>query len=200
MRLVLASTSPYRRELVARLGLGVVCVAPPFDEEAAKAELGPVPAEELVLRLARGKAESVRSAGEDALVIGSDSVAEIDGRVLGKPGTEEKAKAQLGLLSGTTHRLLTAVAVHHPASGRTEQLLDVHTLAMRRLGAPEIAEYVRRDLPLDCAGSYRVESLGIALFERISGDDFTAVIGLPLTKLVALLGRFGLEVLAPASG
>lgn len=195
MKIVLASTSRYRRELIARLTIDVEQAAPPFDEEAEKPRLAGRPVEELVATLARGKALSLRAAYPDALLIGSDQAAEIDGEVLGKPGTEEGARAQLRRLSGREHRLLTAVAVLRASDGRIEEALDVHRLRMRQLTDREIEAYVRRDQPLDCAGAYRVEALGIALFERVTGDDFTAVIGLPLTRVVAMLERFGVRVL-----
>jgi septum formation protein len=195
MRIVLASTSRYRRELIQRLGLGVESAAPAFDEEAEKKALEALSPEALVASLARGKARSLGEAYPDALIIGSDQAAEVDGKLLGKPGTEEAARAQLRLLSGREHRLLTAVAVFEPRTGRLEEALDVHRLSVRALSDEAIATYVRLDRPLDCAGSYRVEALGIALFDRLSGDDFTAIIGLPLTRVVALLDRFGVRVL-----
>ncbi len=195
---MLASTSRYRRELIQRLGLGVESAAPAFDEEAEKKALETLSPEDLVASLARGKARSLGEAYPDALIIGSDQAAEVDGELLGKPGTEEAARAQLRLLSGREHRLLTAVAVFEPRTGRLEEALDVHRLSVRALSDEAIANYVRRDQPLDCAGSYRVEALGIALFDRLSGDDFTAIIGLPLTRVVALLDRFGVRVLEGA--
>lgn len=195
MRIVLASTSRYRRELIQRLGLAVEPAAPAFDEEAGKAAAAWLPAEEVVAALARGKARSLAEAYPDAVIIGSDQAVELDGELLGKPGTEEAARAQLKRLSGREHRLLTAVAMFEPRTGRLEEALDVHRLSVRALSEEAIAGYVRRDQPLDCAGSYRVEALGIALFERLTGDDFTAIIGLPLTRVVALLERFGVRVL-----
>jgi septum formation protein len=198
MRVVLASTSRYRRELVERLALDVECVAPPYDEEAAKAELAALAPDALVAALARGKARSVAALRPDALVIGSDQAVDLDGELLGKPGTEEVARARLRRLAGRAHRLVTAVAVVDGATGRTEEALSVHDMVLRDLTAREIEDYVRRDLPLDCAGAYRVETLGIALFERVTGDDFTAIIGLPLTRVTSLLARFGVRVLGGA--
>lgn len=196
-RIILASTSRYRRELIGRLGLPVESVAPPFDEEAEKREshAWKRPAEELVATLARGKARSLAEAYPDAIILGSDQAAEIDGAILGKPLTEEAACAQLRLLAGREHRLLTAVAAFVPATGQFEEALDIHHLRMRQLSDEAIASYVRRDQPLDCAGAYRVESLGIALFERLSGEDFTGIIGLPLTRVVTMLKRLGVRVL-----
>lgn len=192
-RIVLASTSRYRRELISRLGLAIECIAPPFDEEAAKDALGAIDPAHLVIELARGKAASLTAQHPGAIVIGADQVAEIDGVVLGKPGTPERACEQLARMAGREHRLITGVAM--VCDARIETALDVHRLQMRALSTEAIAAYVQRDAPLDCAGSYRVESLGIALFESLRGEDFTAIIGLPLTQIVRLLGRFGVEVL-----
>ena len=192
---ILASTSRYRRELIGRLGITVTCMASPFDEEAAKEGLSALPIAERARALAIGKAEALGAQHPDAVIIGSDQMGELDGEALGKPQTAENARAQLRRMAGREHRLHTAVALHHRASGRTEALVDTHSLVMRALTDEAIADYVARDAPLDCAGSYRVESLGIALFERVRGDGFTAVIGLPLSKVVGLLEGFGVRVL-----
>lgn len=195
-RLVLASTSRYRAELVQRLGIQVETRAPDLDEREAERSLGVTSTEEVATALARGKAQSLASICPDALIIGADQIAEIDGERLHKPGTAENARAQLTRLAGRTHRLVTAVTILRAADGHAETLVDVHHLTMRPLGEAAIARYVERDRPLDCAGSYRIESLGIALFERACGADFTAIIGLPLTCVVTLLARHGLDVLA----
>ncbi len=195
MRVILGSASRYRRALVARLGIPVECVASPFDEEAAKPSLMGLPIAEQALRLAVAKAEALGESFPDALIIGADLMGELDGEALGKPHTAERAREQLRALAGREHRQYSAVALHHRATGRTETALDVHMLAMRPLDDAEIADYVARDAPLDCAGSYKIESLGMLLFERMRGDDYTGVIGLPLTRVVALLQRFGVRVL-----
>ena len=195
MRIILASTSRYRRELVTRLQLPIEAMASPYDEEPVKLAHAHLPLTELVVMLACGKARALAAEHPDALVIGSDQMGDLDGHRLGKPHTFEAACAQLERLQGRAHRLLTAVCVRHGATGREEVALDVHTLVMRPLTRGQIERYVKADGPLDCAGSYRVESLGVALFERITGDDFTAVIGMPLTKTVALLARLGADVL-----
>lgn len=194
-RVFLASTSRYRRALVERLGLGVELIEPPLDEELEKQRVGAMHPSQLAVHLARAKAESVRDVGSDALVIGGDQIAVVGDEVLHKPVTVEKAVAQLTKLSGVEHRLFTAVAVCDRATGVTESALDVHRLTMRRLTRAEIDDYARRDDALDCAGSYRIESLGIALFARVQGDDPTAVMGMPLTLLTELLSRFGVRVL-----
>ncbi len=195
-RLILASTSPYRRELVQRLGSAVEPLSPDFDEREAERRLAAGTTEELASALALGKAESLAATCPDALILGADQIAEVDGERLHKPGTEENARAQLRRLAGRTHRLVTAVTVLRAADRRAETLVDVHHLTMRPLSDAAIARYVERDRPLDCAGSYRIEALGIALFERIEGADFTAIIGLPLTAVVTLLARQGLDVLS----
>ena len=187
--LVLASTSPYRRELLDRLGVPYVAAAPAYEEEHGLA----LPPGELVQLLARRKAESLGGAYPEALVIGSDQVAELDGEILLKPGSEERAVAQLVRLSGRTHQLLTGVAIHDPRARRTEVALDVHRMTVRPLSEARIRAYVARDRPTDCAGSYKVESAGVALFESMEGLDFTAIVGLPLTLVVTLLARFGYE-------
>jgi len=192
-RLVLASTSRYRRALLERLGVPFDALAPDCDE-AAHADLAPL---ELARTLAREKATSVRV--DDALVIGSDQVVDLDGEVLGKPGTVAAAIEQLRRMSGRTHQLLTAVAVHDTRTGRTLDAVDVHRMEMRMLDARQIAAYVAHDAPLDCAGSYLLERRGAALFSRVEADpetaDDTAIIGLPLMKMLRLLRELGYDVL-----
>jgi septum formation protein len=191
--LILASTSPYRRALLDRLGIPYQVRAPHTDEEAYRH----LPPDEMALALAKAKAEAVSDA--NALVIGSDQVVDMDGVVLGKPGTAERAVDQLLSLSGRSHRLITAVAVHDTRTGLTSSDVDVHTLTMRHLDRAAITRYVAHDAPLDCAGAYKLEQRGIALFDRIEADpstaDDTAIIGLPLMKTLALLRAAGLDVL-----
>jgi septum formation protein len=194
-RLILASTSPYRREVLSRLGIAFEAISPQCDE-AAYAGRPPL---ELARILARLKATSVSAEGA-ALVVGSDQVVDLEGRVLGKPGTVENAVAQLMAMSGRAHRLITAVAVMDVASGEVRVDHDIHTLWMRRLSEAEVAAYVAHDMPLDCAGSYKIERRGISLFERIEADpttaDDTAIMGLPLMKTLALLRGFGWDPLS----
>ena len=168
-RLVLASTSPYRRALLDRLGIGYEVMAPHVDEGAFR-EMAP---REMAIALATAKAEAVDV--DDALVIGSDQVVDVGGIVLGKPGTVERAVEQLTILSGCAHQLITAVAVRDTRTGETTADVDVHTLTMRVLSRPQIERYVAHDLPLDCAGAYKLEQRGIALFEHIAADPSTAV-------------------------
>lgn len=186
--LVLASTSPYRRQLLDRLGVPYVAV-PHAADEGAPGPPGETP-DALAARLAHDKACSLAADWPGALILGSDQVVDLGGEVLGKPGSADAAVAQLRRLAGRRHRLLTAVALRHP-DGRVDRELDVHHMTMRRLDDAALRRYVERDRPVDCAGSYRIEAGGIALFEAIEGADFTAIVGLPLLTVGRLLGRAG---------
>ena len=187
--LVLASTSPYRRALLERLGI-------PFTVEAPGINEMPRPGEaprDIALRLAEAKARAVASRLPDAIVIGSDQVAECGGDPVGKPGSRERAVRQLESLSGRTVVFHTGLAV--VAAGRCQrELIDV-TSTFRTLSRPEIDNYLDREQPFDCAGSVKAEALGIVLFERIANDDPTALIGLPLIALVRMLRTEGMDVL-----
>ncbi|MHC5541746.1 Maf family protein [Singulisphaera rosea] len=188
--LVLASTSPYRRTLLDRLGIPFRCRSPQIDEEDWKqAGLSP---EDLAATLARAKAESLAAEEFGATLIGSDQVVSVGGLVLGKPGTPELAFEQLRRLAGATHRLFTAFAVLH--EGTTFVHTDMTTMRMRELSDPEIERYVASDQPLDCAGSYKLEERGIALFERIDTEDYTAILGLPLIALATRLRQIGYSI------
>jgi len=190
--IVLASTSRHRRELLQRAGLGaVICVAPTSDEEVDDETITPLA---LVETLAERKARSVGSSFPEALIIGADQVVELEGAVLGKPGTEARAVDQLLALSGREHRLLTGLCVFEPRTGRVEVGVDVHCMKMWPLGRSRLERYVTYDQPLDCAGSYRVESAGVTLFQSMAGEDFTAIVGLPLCQLSELLSRFGVTL------
>jgi septum formation protein len=188
--LILASTSRYRRELLERLGIPFRALAPACDEEALKdPTLKP---RALAEKLALAKAESLRGAHPEAAIIGGDQVAELGGRVLGKPGTAEGARAQLALMAGKEHRLITAIVVHH--GGIPYRFTDIAVLHMRPLTPEQIARYVELDQPLDCAGSYKLERAGVALFERIESADHTAITGLPLMTLARILGQCGFDI------
>ncbi|OGQ90446.1 MAG: septum formation protein Maf [Deltaproteobacteria bacterium RIFOXYA12_FULL_58_15] len=185
-QIILASTSRYRRGLLEQLGIPFEVAAPPYKEEH---DLN-LPPTELVVELARRKVQSLRDTYANALVIGSDQVGEVDGEILTKPNTVERAVRQLEKLAGREHRLLTGLVVLDTASGKLEYELDVQVLRMRELSSAQIRAYVLRDNPVDCAGSYRIEGPGIALFESMHGDDYTGIIGLPLTRVVSMLTRF----------
>jgi septum formation protein len=191
-RLLLASTSRYRRSLLERLRLPFVAEDPAVDETPLPGE---APAA-LATRLASAKAIAVARRHPAAVVIGADQVAECDGAVLGKPGTAERARAQLAGASGRTVSFHTAVALERPG-GPGGRHLDVTRVRFRTLGAEEIARYVALDEPLDCAASFRSEGLGIALFETVESRDPTALVGLPLIWLAAALRAAGLDPLEP---
>lgn len=188
--LILASTSRYRKELLARLGLDFVCEAPGVDEDALKAD-GLEP-RVLAETLAEAKARAVAARHPDAVVIGSDQLAHLDGRVLGKPGTAEAAQVQLASLAGRTHELVTAVCIIHP--GGVERITDFAHLSMRPLAPAALARYVAADRPLDCAGAYKLECRGIALFSSIACADHTAITGLPLIWTAGVLAWLGFPI------
>jgi septum formation protein len=187
MRLILASTSAYRRELLARLGIAFTQIAPEVDESPLSGE---APAA-LATRLAHAKADAVAKAHPGAWVIGSDQVAELDGQPLGKPGGPERAIAQLHAMSGRDVRFHTAVCVADATSDASMALIDTTTVRFRTLADTEIVRYVDRERPFDAAGSFKAESLGIALFDAIDSHDPTALIGLPLIGTARLLRRCG---------
>lgn len=189
--LVLASTSRYRRELLERLGLPFVIASPGTDETVVAGETPAATA----FRLAEAKARAVAPRYPDALIIGSDQVADCAGEPISKPGTHESAVAQLSRLSGQTVLFRTGVALLDTRSGRCQAaLVDVRS-TFRFLSREEIEAYLRRERPYDCAGSVRSEGLGIALFESIESDDPTALIGLPLIRLSSMLRAAGLRLL-----
>jgi septum formation protein len=191
-KLVLASTSPYRRELLERLGLPFEAAAPCFDEQIDQ-EIAP---EELVQSLALAKAQSLANDFPDAVIIGSDQVFVAAGEIVGKPVTVEKAFAQLKRMSGASHTFYTGLAVVDTASGANLTTCVPFTVTLRHLADDEIRNYIRRENPLNCAGSFMIEGLGIALMEKLEGTDFTALIGLPLIQLVTLLQQLGINPLA----
>lgn len=194
--LVLASTSRWRRAQLERLGLRFVVADPAVDEAEAKARFDSVP--ELVEHLARAKARAVASAHPDALIIGGDQSAEIDGVELGKPGTVDRAVDQLMRLQGRTHRLWTALCVLDSATGVERTHVDETALTMRPLTRARAQRYVELDDPVSCAGSYRIEATGPALFTVIEGSDPTAIEGLPLVRLCGLLRAAGMDPLDEA--
>ncbi len=190
-RLVLASTSPYRRELLVRLRLPFDVESPGVDERAGAGE-APAP---MACRVALAKAEAVAARHPHAIVIGSDQVAELDGRSLGKPGDHARATAQLRTMRGRVVVFHTAVAVVCRAIGFAESARVPVTVHMRDLSDAEIERYLRAEAPYDCAGSAKVETLGIALVDSVFSDDPTALIGLPLIATCALLRRAGIDPL-----
>lgn len=185
--IVLASTSRYRRALMERLGLPFGVDSPRCGEEVED-DSDPVA---VVRELSLRKARSVAGLHPGAVVIGSDQVIHLDGRTLSKPGTPERAREQLAAMSGRTHRLVTGVAVVDGRDGAQRVDHEDFRITFRTLEYDEIARYVERDQPLDCAGSYKLESLGIWLVENLDGEDETSIVGLPLLRLVKILRAMG---------
>lgn len=194
MQLILASSSPYRRALLERLRLPFAVLSPGIDEMALPGETGP----ELARRLATRKATAVGGENPAAVVIGSDQVPTLGDDLLDKPGSAHAAIAQLRASSGRVVEFDTGLCVVAPGH---EPLVDCvrTTVHFRHLDEREIRAYVALDQPLDCAGGFKWESLGIALFERLQGDDPTALEGLPLIALCRLLRQVGLDPLAAAN-
>jgi septum formation protein len=189
---VLASTSPYRLHLLRQLEIPFHVTAPLFHETI---EQGVAP-ELLVKYLALQKAKSLREKHPDALIIGADQVfVDARGRILGKPGTPEKAVEQLRFMAGRSHTFYTGLAVYDSAADHALCDFATFTVTLRPLSEEKIRAYVRRENPVDCAGSFKIEKLGIALMEQTKGDDYTALIGLPLIKLTDFLMQFGVDVL-----
>lgn len=187
MNLVLASTSPYRRALLDRLGYPFTCEKPNVDEDRFKVE-GRTP-QALAALLAREKAREVSLRKPGALVIGGDQVAAIGTSILGKPGSVDMAVAQLLRLQNQTHQLYTAVHLMGP--GIDVPLMEVTHLTMRALSFQQARHYVMKDQPLDCAGSYKLEVTGVKLFSKIEGADHDAIVGLPLISLQTQLLALG---------
>ena len=197
--LVLGSTSIYRGQLLGRLGLPFRTASPNTDETALSHETP----RDLALRLARAKAQAVArdwprgadGAAQDVVIIGSDQVADLDGLALGKPGTHERAVAQLQAMRGRTVHFHTAVCVTRPLTGFEACELDSVAVTFRDLSDDDIDTYLRLEQPYDCAGSAKCEGLGISLLARIASDDPTSLIGLPLIRTTRLLREAGLDVL-----
>jgi septum formation protein len=194
LKLLLASSSPWRRELLARLGLPFDCASPQVDE-------CPLPDEapaDTALRLAEAKARALAADHPGTLIIGSDQVCELDGQALGKPGTLANARNQLLACSGQTAIFHTGLCLYNTTTRVAFRSLDHYLVNFRRLDAGEIDAYLAREDVLGCAGSFRAEGLGIGLFERMAGDDFNSLVGLPLISLCRLLREAGLNPLLAA--
>ncbi|NYU07928.1 septum formation inhibitor Maf [Enterobacteriaceae bacterium CCUG 67584] len=183
--LILASTSPYRRVLLEKLGVPFECAAPNVDES-------PQPGESprhLVVRLAQEKAKSLAAQFPDHLIIGSDQVCVLDGAITGKPHTEENARQQLLTARGNIVTFYTGLALYNSSTGHLQTECEPFDVHFRHLSEQEIDDYVRKERPLNCAGSFKSEGLGIALFERLDGRDPNTLVGLPLIALCQMLRR-----------
>lgn len=191
MKLVLASSSPYRREMLSRLQLPFESVSPDIDETPQ----GEEKIEPYVRRLAEEKARAVARHCPDALIIGSDQACALQGLILGKPGTAEAAAQHLALCSGQWITFYTGLALFDSGTDTMKSLVETYRVKFRQLNKTEIEGYIRLDQPLDCAGSFKVEQAGIALFEAMEGRDYNTLLGLPMIALVTLLHEAGLNPL-----
>ena len=189
--LVLASTSPFRKAILEKLHL-------PFEISAPKVDESPLSNEtprQLVERLACAKALKVAAAYPNALVIGSDQVAVIAGHIQGKPGTHEKAVVQLHQASGKTVTFLTGLCLYNSATGQSQSEVVPFKVVFRVLSGQQIENYLRAEMPYNCAGSFKSEGMGIALFERLEGEDPNTLMGLPLIRLIRMLEKEGVDVI-----
>ena len=191
MQLVLASTSIYRKQLLSRLGMPFVTADPDVDETR---EHGESP-RQMVARLAEAKARAVATRYPDALIIGSDQLATVDGHILGKPGGHEQAVAQLRLAAGRRLEFLTGLCLLNARSGTAQVDVVPYAVRFRALDDRQIENYLQREQPYQCAGAFKSEALGIALCERFEGDDPNALIGLPLIRLITMLETEGVRVI-----
>ncbi|MEZ0122082.1 MAG: nucleoside triphosphate pyrophosphatase [Candidatus Reddybacter sp.] len=191
MKLLLASSSPYRRELLSRLHIPFDWQAPDVDESALAGETP----QQLALRLSSSKARALAASHREHLIIGSDQVASCRGKSINKPGNYANAFKQLQALSGQRVDFYTGLCVLDSTSGRSSADTVITEVVFRQLSDTDIDSYLRCEQPYDCAGSFKAEGLGIALFDRISSDDNTAIIGLPLIRLRQMLEEFDYRVL-----
>ncbi|MFW5427486.1 MAG: Maf family protein [Methylophagaceae bacterium] len=192
-QLVLGSSSPFRAELLAKLGLSFIAVSPDIDEQALPEES----AAQLVQRLSEQKARAIAVNYPNALIIGSDQVAVLDGEILGKPGNHENAVKQLQAASGKTVLFLTGLALLNSQNGEMQSLVEPFEVNFNSLSPAQIEHYLQQEQPYQCAGSFKSEGFGISLFSKLNGDDPNTLIGLPLIRLIALLRTQGVDVLQP---
>lgn len=189
--IVLASSSPYRRKLLEQIDLPFEWASPDVDETGLPGEM-PLA---LVKRLAQLKAEALATRYPAHWIIGSDQAASLDGQILGKPGNLDNARRQLRTCSGRRVEFLTGLCLLNSENRKYETIVEPFAAVFRNLSDEQIERYLEREQPFDCAGSFKVEGLGIALFERLEGNDPNALIGLPLIQLVTLLQRAGIDVI-----
>lgn len=189
-RLILASSSPYRKELLERLHLEFECISPNIDESSLKNELP----HDYVQRLAIEKAAEIGKSYPGSLIIGSDQCCVNDHTILGKPKDYDHAIQQLSAASGRCIKFLTGVSIQHPQSGWHREWVDTFTVEFRKLSRDEIERYLEIEQPFNCAGSFKSEKLGISLCQSMRGDDPTALIGLPLIQVTQCLREFGLQM------
>jgi septum formation protein len=189
-KIILASSSPYRRDLLQRFKFEFEVLSPSVDETAGPQES----AQALVLRLALAKAEAVAKNRQNALIIAADQVASLDGRFLGKPGDREQAISQLQSMRGRTVNFINGLCVINTTRQRRQSDIVIYNVSFREYSDDEIERYLDLDHPYDCAGSFKSEQLGISLIDRMQGDDPSALVGLPLIRLATMLREEGLKV------
>ncbi|MFY0676974.1 MAG: septum formation inhibitor Maf [Neptuniibacter sp.] len=190
-KLILASSSPFRRQILDKLQIEYTCISPDIDESQLENET----ASQLVKRLAENKARKVADSVSDSLVIGSDQVAVLGDEILGKPHTHENAVKQLEKLSGKTVTFLTGLALINSKTGQVQSEAVPFKVVFRSLSTQMIENYLKTEQPYNCAGSFKSEALGIALFERLEGEDPNTLVGLPLIRLVRMLENEGMNIL-----
>ncbi len=190
MKLILGSTSPFRKELLNKLGISFSTDAPDIDESMC---VGEQP-EEFVQRLALEKAKAVAARHSDALVIGSDQIACIGDNILGKPGNRDRAIAQLTEASGQRVSFYTGLCLHNTESKKSQIICELFHVHFRNLAKDQIERYLDAEEPYNCAGSFKSEGLGISLFEKLEGDDPNSLVGLPLIKLISMLECEGIHI------
>ncbi|MCR8921950.1 Maf family nucleotide pyrophosphatase [Dasania sp. GY-MA-18] len=188
--LILASSSPYRKQLLQRLALSFSCISPDIDETPYPQEN----AQQLVLRLAQQKAQAIANGGHQGLIIASDQVATLNGNILGKPGNHANACRQLQQCSGQAATFYTSLHLLNSQSAESQQCVETYTVYFRELNAAQIERYLIKEQPYQCAGSFKMEGLGICLFEKLQGDDPNSLIGLPLIQLISMLANEGIPI------
>lgn len=190
-KIILASSSPYRQQLLSRLGIQFDCYAPNIDEKPYPNES----AKHLVERLSISKAKTLSSTYSNNIIIGSDQVCTVDGSIMGKPGNYQTACQQLRTLSGQTVKFLTGLAVYNSATHQLQHCIETFEVVFKQLSSQLIERYVMKDQPFNCAGSFKSEGSGIVLFKSLRGEDPNSLIGLPLIRLANFLEKEGIELL-----
>ena len=192
-QLILGSSSPFRAELLTKLGLDFSTASPDIDEQALENEQ----AKDLVKRLSEQKARKIAEQYPNSLIIGSDQVAVLEGEILGKPGNHQNAMKQLMAASGKTVQFLTGLALYNSGSGQMQSLVEPFEVSFKQLSEQQINFYLQQEQPYQCAGSFKSEGFGISLFSKLNGDDPNSLVGLPLIRLIHMLQVEGVDVLKP---
>ncbi|MFT6836357.1 MAG: septum formation protein [Francisellaceae bacterium] len=190
-RLVLGSSSPFRKALLEKLDLSFDCDSPDIDETPLKDELP----KDMVARLAKEKANAIAKRHPQAIIIASDQCATLDGKIIGKPGNHENAVQQLTAASGRTVTFYTSLCVYNAGTNQYQETVEPFYVYFRTLTESQIGNYLTKEQPYNCAGSFKSEGLGISLFERLEGNDPNTLIGLPLIQLITMLERCHMEVI-----